>query len=247
MDRLIYVAMSGAKESLRAQTPNSYNLANIATIGFKADVSAFQSRQVTGAGLPSRAYATDSSAGADLGDGTIEQTGRNLDVAVQGPGWIAVQSPQGNEAYSRAGDLHVDVNGQLTTAQGHPVLSDSGPIAVPPYASIGVGTDGSVSIVPLGQTAATVAVVGRIKLVNPAADSLERGDGGLFRLRSGADAPSDASVHLVTGALESSNVNMAASMVNMISLARNYDMQLKTMKAAEDNDSSATKLLQTSS
>jgi flagellar basal-body rod protein FlgF len=247
MDRLIYVAMSGAKESLRAQTTNSYNLANIATIGFKADVSAFQSRQVTGAGLPSRAYATDSSAGADLGDGTIEQTGRNLDVAVQGPGWIAVQSPQGNEAYTRAGDLHVDVNGLLTTAQGYPVLSDSGPIAVPPYASIGVGNDGSVSIVPLGQTAATIAVVGRIKLVNPAGDSLERGDGGLFRLSTGADAPSDSGVHLATGALESSNVNMASAMVNMISLARNYDMQLKTMKAAEDNDSSATKLLQTSS
>jgi len=246
MDRLVYVAMSGAKETLRAQTSNSYNLANIATIGFKADLSAFQSQQVSGAGLPSRAYATNSSAGADLGDGTIEQTGRNLDVALQGPGWIAVQSREGSEAYTRAGDLRVDANGQMTTAQGYPVLSDSGPIAVPPYASIAVGNDGSISIVPLGQTPQTVAVVARIKLVNPAADSLERSEGGLFRLRNGGDAPSDASVQLVPGALESSNVNMAAAMTNMISLARNYDMQLKAMKAAEDNDTSSTKLLQTS-
>jgi flagellar basal-body rod protein FlgF len=247
MDRLVYVAMSGAKETLRAQTTNSYNLANVSTIGFRADLSAFQSQQVQGAGLPSRAYATDSSAGPDLGSGTIEQTGRNLDVAVQGSGWIAVQSPSGSEAYTRAGDLRVDPNGQLTTAAGYPVLSDSGPVAVPPYASISVGSDGSISIVPLGQTPQTVAVCGRIKLVNPAGDSLERSDGGLFRLKSGGDASADATVQLVPGALESSNVNMAAAMANMIELARSYDMQLKSMKSAEDNDASSTKLLQTSS
>jgi flagellar basal-body rod protein FlgF len=247
MDRLVYVAMSGAKENLRAQTTNSYNLANISTIGFRADLSAFQSVQVQGAGLPSRAYATNSVAGADMSAGTIEQTGRNLDVAVQGPGWIAVQSPQGNEAYTRAGDLHVDPNGQLMTAAGYPVLSDSGPIAVPPYAQIAVAPDGSISIVPLGQTPQTIAVTARIKLVNPAADSLERSDGGLFRSRNGGDATSDASVQLVPGALESSNVNMAAAMTNMIELARSYDTQVKAMKAAEDNDTASTKLLQTSS
>jgi flagellar basal-body rod protein FlgF len=246
MDRLVYVAMSGAKETLRAQTTNSYNLANISTVGFRADLSAFQSQQVQGAGLPSRAYATDSSVGSDLGSGTLEQTGRNLDVAIQGSGWIAVQSPQGSEAYTRAGDLRVDPNGQLTTAQGYPVLSDSGPIAVPPYASISVGHDGSISIVPLGQTPQTIAVCGRIKLVNPPSDSLERTDGGLFRLQSGGEAAADATVQLVPGALESSNVNMAAAMTNMIELARSYDMQLKSMKAAEDNDASSTKLLQTS-
>ena len=247
MDRLVYVAMSGAKETLRAQTTNSYNLANVSSAGFRADLSAFQSQQVQGAGLASRAYATNNTVGADMGAGTIEQTGRNLDVAVQGSGWIAVQSPEGSEAYTRAGDLRVDPNGQLTTAAGYPVLSDSGPIAVPPYASISVGNDGSISIVPLGQTPQTIAVCGRIKLVNPPVDSLERTDGGLFRARSGGDTPADATVQLVPGALESSNVNMAAAMTNMIELARNYDMQLKSMKAAEDNDASSTKLLQTSS
>jgi len=246
MDRLVYVAMSGAKQTLRAQTANSYNLANISTVGFRADMSAFQSQQVQGAGLPSRAYATDASVGADLGGGTIEQTGGNLDVAVQGPGWIAVQSPQGSEAYTRAGDLRIDPTGQLTTAAGYPVLGDSGPIAVPPYQSISIGRDGSISIVPLGQTPQTIAVCGRIKLVNPPAGELERTDGGLFRSTSGSDATSDASVQLVPGALESSNVNMAAAMTNMIELARSYDMQLKSIKSAEDNDASSTKLLQTS-
>lgn len=246
MDRLVYVAMSGAKETLRAQTTNSYNLANISTVGFRADLSAFQSQQVQGAGLASRAYATDGTVGPDMGGGTIQQTGRNLDVAVQGAGWIAVQSPEGSEAYTRAGDLRVDPNGQMTTAAGDPVLGDSGPIAVPPYASISVGSDGSISIVPLGQTPQTVAICGRIKLVNPPANELERSNGGLFRSRGASDVPADASVKLVSGALESSNVNMAAAMTNMIELARNYDMQLKSMKSAEDNDASSTKLLQTS-
>jgi flagellar basal-body rod protein FlgF len=239
--------MSGAKETLRAQTANSYNLANVSTVGFRADLSAFQSQQVQGAGLPSRAYATDGTVGWDAGSGTVEQTGRNLDVAVQGQGWIAVQSPEGSEAYTRAGDLRVDPNGQLTTAAGYPVLGDSGPIAVPPYASISVGHDGSIAIVPLGQTPQTIAVCGRIKLVNPPSDSLERTDGGLFRLQSGGDAPADATVQLVPGALESSNINTAAAMTNMIELARSYDLQLKSIKSAEDNDASSTKLLQTSS
>jgi len=239
--------MSGAKETLRAQTANSYNLANVSTVGFRADLSAFQSQQVQGAGLPSRAYATDGTVGWDAGSGTVEQTGRNLDVAVQGQGWIAVQSPEGSEAYPRAGDLRVDPNGQLTTAAGYPVLGDSGPIAVPPYASISVGHDGSIAIVPLGQTPQTIAVCGRIKLVNPPSDSLERTDGGLFRLQSGGDAPADATVQLVPGALESSNINTAAAMTNMIELARSYDLQLKSIKSAEDNDASSTKLLQTSS
>ncbi|MGA2861183.1 MAG: flagellar basal-body rod protein FlgF [Steroidobacteraceae bacterium] len=247
MDRLVYVAMSGAKETLRAQTANSYNLANVSTVGFRADLSALQSQQVQGAGLPSRAYATDGTVGWDAGSGTVEQTGRNLDVAVQGQGWIAVQSPEGSEAYTRAGDLRVDPNGQLTTAAGYPVLGDSGPIAVPPYASISVGHDGSIAIVPLGQTPQTIAVCGRIKLVNPPSDSLERTDGGLFRLQSGGDAPADATVQLVPGALESSNINTAAAMTNMIELARSYDLQLKSIKSAEDNDASSTKLLQTSS
>ena len=189
MDRLVYVAMSGAKESLRAQTANNYNLANASTVGFRADLSAFQAQQVQGAGLPSRAYATNSSTGWDASGGTVEQTGRNLDVAVKGQGWIAVQAPDGSEAYTRMGDLRVDANGQLTTAAGYPVLSDSGPIAVPPYASLSVAHDGSVSIIPLGQTATTTTVAGRIKLVNPPADSLERSDGGLFQLSDGQRNP----------------------------------------------------------
>src|SRR5579872_1543510 len=151
MDKLLYVAMSGAKETLRAQAANTHNLANSSTTGFKADLSAFQSRAVTGPGYASRVYATDSTVGWDHKEGSQEQTGNPLDIAVKGPGFIAVQDAKGKEAYTRAGDLHVDPAGQLLTATGLPVLGDNGPISVPPSNSITVATDGTISVVPLGQ------------------------------------------------------------------------------------------------
>jgi flagellar basal-body rod protein FlgF len=246
MDRLVYVAMAGAKETLRAQAANNHNLANASTTGFRADLSAFQTQDVAGAGLPSRAYATSSGAGWDSNPGSIEATGRDLDVAIKGQGWLAVQAADGTEGYTRAGDLRVDPSGMLMTATGHPVLGDSGPITVPPHASITVAGDGSLSVVPLGQQAKTVSTVGRLKLVNPPADSLTRGADGLFRVAGGGEAPSDASVHLVNGALESSNVNIAVTMTTMIELARNYDLQVKAMHTAEEDSAASSKLLQAS-
>jgi flagellar basal-body rod protein FlgF len=246
MDRLVYVAMSGAKETLRAQAANNHNLANANTNGFKADLSAFQTQNVVGAGLASRAYATDDSVGWDSSSGSLDATGRDLDVAVKGPGWIAVQASDGTEAYTRAGDLRTDPDGNLLTATGNNVLSDSGPITVQPYTSINIGIDGSVSIVPRGQSAQTVSTVGRIKLVNPPATQMQRGPDGLFRSTSGQDVDADSSVKLVSGTLESSNVNIAETMANMIELARNYEVQVKAMKTAEDTAASSTKLLQSS-
>jgi flagellar basal-body rod protein FlgF len=246
MDRLVYVAMSGAKETLRAQAANNHNLANANTNGFKADLSAFQTKNVVGAGLPSRAYATDDVLGWDSSSGSLDATGRDLDVAIKGAGWMAVQANDGTEAYTRAGDLHVDPTGALLTANGNPVLGDSGPITVPPYTSINIGTDGSVSIVPRGQTPMTISTVGRIKLVNPTAAQVARGNDGLFRSTTGSELESDATVHLVSRTLESSNVNIAETMANMIELARSYEVQVKAMKTAEDTGAESTKLLQSS-
>lgn len=242
MDRLLYVAMSGAKETLRAQTANNHNLANASTSGFKADLSAFQSRAVQGPGYASRVYSTDASVGWDDTAGTMTGTGQDLDIAIQGSGWFAVQAADGGEAYTRAGALHVDASGMLMTATGRPVLGDGAPITVPPYNSINVGRDGTVSIVPAGQTASTIAAVGRIKLVDPPASELTRGEDGLFRSTTGS-APSDAKVSVTSGVLESSNVNIADAMVNMIELARHYELQVKAMRTAEDDAAAASKLM----
>lgn len=243
MDRYLYISMSGAKETLRAQTAVNGNLANANTTGFKADLHAFQSRAVVGSGYGSRAYATDGELGWNNAQGAQIATGQNLDVAVQGDGWIAVQAQDGTEAYTRAGNLHVDPNGMLLTATGEPVLSEGGPITVPPYSSIDVGSDGTVSVVAAGQQATTVASVARIKLVNPAEETLTRGDDGLFRTKDAEPAAADANVTLASGVLESSNVNIADAMVQMIELSRQFEMQVKAMHTADENARSATKLL----
>jgi flagellar basal-body rod protein FlgF len=240
---MLYVAMTGAKETLRAQTVNNHNLANVSTTGFRADLAAFQSRAVDGSGFASRVYATNASIGWDNTSGALLSTGRDLDIAVNGPGWIAVQGPDGREAYTRAGDLKVDPTGQLMTATGRPVLGDGGPINVPPYTSIFFARDGSISIVAQGQTPDTTSTVGRVKLVNPPEADLERGDDGLFRLKDGSDAPADAAVQIDSGVLESSNVNTAEAMVNMIELARQFEMQVKAIRSAEENGAAASELM----
>jgi flagellar basal-body rod protein FlgF len=243
MDRLLYVAMTGARETLRAQTANNHNLANASTNGFRADLSAFQARHVAGDGFNSRVYATASTTGFDDTTGTLMPTGRDLDVAVQGKGYIAVQGFDGREAYTRAGDLRVDSAGQLLTGNGLPVLGDAGPLAVPPHTSIAIGGDGTISIVPLGQGPETRAEVGRIKLVNPTATDLQKGTDGLLRMKDGSDAPADASAKLVSGVLETSNVNVADALVNMIELSRRFDLQVRAMKTAEDNGAASARLL----
>ena len=243
MDRFLYVSMSGAKETLRAQTVNNHNLANASTTGFRADLSAFQSRAVAGSGYASRAYATNSTIGWNETQGALMSTGRDLDVGIQGPGWIAVQGPDGREAYTRAGDLRVDPSGILMNGAGQTVLGEGGPISVPPNTSLLVGADGTISIVPVGQGPETTSQVGRIKLVNPPAEALVRGDDGLFRTADGTDAAPDASVRVATGVLESSNVNVADAMVNMIELSRHFDLQVKAMRTAEENAAAAAQLL----
>lgn len=243
MDKFLYVAMSGAKETLRAQGSNSHNLANASTTGFRADLAAFMTRSIQGPGYDTRAYATTSTLGFNDQSGAIVSTGRDLDVAVNGDGWIAVQAPDGTEAYTRAGDLRIDTTGQLRNGAGHAVLGDDGPLIVPPSTSLMIGTDGSISIVPPGQGPETLATVGRIKLVNPQSAQLERGTDGLFRLREGAVAEPDAAVRVAPGSLESSNVNTAEAMVNMIELARRFDLQVRTMQNAEQNAKVAASLL----
>jgi len=246
MDKSLYVAMSGAKETLRAQAANTHNLANASTTAFKADLSAFQSRAVTGPGYASRVYATDETVGWDHGTGSIQQTGNPLDLAIRGQGFFAVQDVSGKEAYTRAGDLHVDPTGQLLTATGLPVLGDNGPISIPPYTSVNVGSDGTVSIVPLGQSPQTAANVARIKLVNPPVSTVQRSADGLFRTTDGSPAEASAATTISSGALESSNVDLASCMVNMIELARRFDLQVKALHSAEENGAASSKLLQSS-
>ena len=246
VDKSLYVAMTGAKDILDAQAVNNFNLANASTTGFKADLAAFQSQAVAGSGYASRVYATASIAGWDQSQGALQTTNVPLDVAVQGQGYIAVQGPNGQEAYTRNGDLHLTPEGLLVTSTGQAVLGDNGPISLPPSSSIKIGEDGTITVLPFGAPAQSLATVGRIKLVNPPPDTLVRQGGGLFQLAAaGTDtAPADATVKLTSGVLESSNVDLAGAMVNMIDLSRNFELQVKAMKSADENAQASSQLLQ---
>ncbi|MEZ5499539.1 MAG: flagellar basal body rod protein FlgF [Steroidobacteraceae bacterium] len=244
MDKLLYIAMSGAKESLRAQTAVSHNLANATTTAFKADLNAFMARDIAGPGYHSRAYATTSTTGWNLDAGALEATGRDLDVAINGSGWIAVQAQDGSEAYTRAGDLRIQASGLLTNGAGHVILGDGGPITIPPSSSLLIGRDGTISAVALGQSPQSAAPVARIKLVDPPPDTLQRGADGLFRMRDGSTAEASASVAVSSGALETSNVNTAQALVDMIEISRRYDLQVRMIRNAEENATSSARLLQ---
>ena len=243
MDRLIYTAMSGAKHILEQQATNSHNLANATSTGFKAQVDSFRAVPVLSEGLPTRAFVVDATVGADFNPGPIQSTNRDLDVAVQGKGWLAVQGADGSEGYTRNGSLKVSENGILQTATGLTVLGDGGPISIPPDVTISIAKDGTISSVSNNTLPGPANAIGRLKLVNPAEANLVRGSDGLFVQKDGNPATADASVQIISGALEGSNVNVIDSMVTMISLARQFETQMKLLQSAENNASKASQLL----
>jgi flagellar basal-body rod protein FlgF len=240
MDRMIYTAMSGAKATMTRQDALAHNLANANTAGFRADLSAFRAVPVRGEGATTRVHAMEATAGFDAADGPITQTGRSMDIAIRGAGWIAVQGLDGNEAYTRAGGLELSADGTLQTRAGFPVLGDGGPIVVPQGATVSIGADGTVTA-KAGTTPPTP--VGQIKLVNPPVGELRKGADGLMRVAGGDPAPPDPAVRIVDGALEGSNVNPVESMVGMIAAARQFEMQMKMLQTAEGNEQRAAKLL----
>ena len=243
MDRLIYTSMTGANHTLNQQATVAHNLANAATTGFRSENNAFRAVPVFGDGLPTRAFVVDSTVNADFTPGALQTTGRDLDVAIKGSGWIAVQLDNGEEAYTRNGNLQVSPNGVLLTHNGLKVRGDRSTISVPPETRITIGADGTVSAVPITPQPNTVAVVGRIKLVNPPEESLIKGADGLFRLKDGGVAQVDTKVKLVDGTLEGSNVNVVHEMVSMIALARQFDMQMKMLENAQQNAQQASEIM----
>lgn len=244
MDRMIYVAMSAARETMHRQATNNHNLANLNTTAFKAAVDAFEATPVYGEGHPSRAYTQDRGVGVDLSPGSLMATGNPLDVAVQGDGFLLVQDETGQEVMTRDGDLKVGPTGLLENGSGALVLGDGGPIALSPYESLTIAADGTVSIRPAGQGPESLVVVDRIRLVKPEPGNVERDERGRFVTRDGTPPPLDASVSLASETLETSNVDSVGALVTMIELARQHETNIKLIQQAKDNDSTAAKLLQ---
>ena len=243
MDRLIYTAMSGASQTMSRQAAVANNLANVTTTGYRAEEHRLRAVQVQSQSLATRAFVIDASTHSNFASGPLQSTGRTLDVAVQGQGWVALAMPDGSEAYTRNGSLQLDVNGVLQTRAGIPVQGDGGAISIPPDVKVTIANDGSISVIPESGAQNTVNAIGRIKLVNPPETDLVRGSDGLFRLRSGNPADADPKVMLAGGFLEGSNVNPVEQMVSMISLARQFEMQTKLLTTASTNDQAATQVI----
>lgn len=244
MDKLLYISMTGARESLDAQQLRANNLANVSTNGFKADYHQFRSMSVFGEHHPSRAYAMGERPGTDLSSGVLMETGRDLDVAIKGDGWLAVQLPDGTEAYTRAGDLQRDVSGMVVTGAGLPVMGDNGPIILPEYETLELGVDGTISIRGLGDDGQTITQINRLKLVNPDLSTLVKGEDGLMRTRDGGELAPDANVQIVNGMLEGSNVNPVAELTGLITMSRLFELNVRLMKTAQENDEAAARMMQ---
>lgn len=241
MDRVIYTAMTGAKHTLGQQGAVSHNLANATSTGFRTEMHKLRSVEVQTDALRTRAFVVDASVATDFSTGPLQHTGRTYDVAVEGKGWLTVQMPDGSEAYTRDGSLDVSPNGVLQTRSGLPIVGDGGAITLPPDSEIMIGSDGTISAQQAGQN--VVNVVARLKLVNPPEETLVRGEDGLFRTADGQAQVADEAVKVAGGYLEGSNVNVVDQMVTMISLARQFEMQVRMIQTAEKNDQAASQLL----
>jgi flagellar basal-body rod protein FlgF len=238
MDRMIYLSMSGAKATMQRQDVLAHNLANVSTVGFRAELAAFRSVPVEGSGASTRVYALESTPGYDATPGVVSGTGRNLDVAMKGNAWLAVQGLDGTEAYTRGGSLDIASDGTLMTSNGLTVLGDGGPIQVPANSEVSIGADGSLSA--KGANGRSTPI-GKLKLVTPEAP-LQRGGDGLFRGADG-ELSADATARLQDGALEGSNVSAVETMVAMISAARQFEAQMKMLQTAEADEKAAAQLL----
>ena len=248
MDKALYIGMSGAKQNMLSQRAHANNLANVSTTGFKADFAQARSMPVFGEHHPTRAYAMAERPGTDLAAGALMDTGRKLDVAVEGDGWLAVQNQQGEEVFTRSGSMQIDVNGLMRLSSGEMVMGNGGPVALPPFDNVQIGADGTISVVPVGGPPDQLVEVDRLKLVNPPREALEKGADGFIRRKADqaldGPEPPDATMRVASGFLESSNVNAVEEMISNLQLSRQYEMQVKIMTTANENAEASARLLQ---
>lgn len=241
MDSLLYTAVSGATRSLVQQQISANNLANANTQGFRADLERGQSTQVQGNGYDSRHMVQGRNAGINMSEGVVQRTGRELDVAVKGSGLIALQGAGGREVYTRNGSIDVDTEGRLSVS-GRPVMGDNGPIVLPPFSALDIGNDGTITIIPEDGNMLVAMDVDRIKLVDIPANQLNKNEDGML-IANRRTTPRSEAVQVVNQHLEASNVSAISEMVSTVSLNRQFEAQIKMMKAAEDLAQAGNRLL----
>jgi flagellar basal-body rod protein FlgF len=246
VDRLIYTSLTAMRGAMARQTTTANNLANVQTPGFRAEISEAETLWLNGLGDSARAFGSTEVVAADMRPGTIIPTGRALDVAVSGDAMFAVQTEEGEETYTRRGDLQVSDSGLLTTGDGHPILGKGGPITLPPFDSISVDSDGGINIAPRGGDTTQVQQIDKLKLGAPAGLVLAKGLDGLFRVKDGGILPEAVEARVTAGSIEGSNVSATQALVDMIEASRSWDNQLKLLSDARDMDVSTAELMRMS-
>lgn len=244
MDKVLYIGVSGAKNAQVAQRIHANNLANINTGGFRRDFSYSRAQEIGGEGLESRIMVATAAGGSRFTPGTLEHTGRTLDVAVNGAGWLTVIDGEGEEAFTRAGHLRIGIDGNLLSENGLQIAAaGGGPLNIPPYQQLDIGEDGTISIIPAGGEEAQPVQVGQLKLVKPDQRFISKSEDGLFRPTNGEGAVQDETVQVKTGYLESSNVSAVEEMISMMNLSRHFEVQMKIMKTASEMASAGDRLM----
>ena len=243
MDRIVHSSLAALRAAMAQQASTANNLANAGTTGFRSDTSATRSTFLQAGGQIYGARVTGTVINANMAAGTLTQTGRNLDVALSGNALLAVQAPNGDESYTRRGDLQITDSGLVTTGDGHPVLGEGGPLTLPAAESVRIDDTGAVWIVPQGGDPDTPTQIDRLKLVSPAGSEIAKGLDGLFRVRDGGALPQDPEARVTSGSLEGSNVNTTQALVDMIEASRAWDTQINLINSAKDLDTSATDLM----
>ncbi|NAW57042.1 MULTISPECIES: flagellar basal body rod protein FlgF [unclassified Vibrio] len=240
MDSLLFTATSGASRVLKAQHVRSNNLSNADTAGFRADMERVRSVPLHGSGFDGRTMVATNSAMTRFDAGDIVKTGRPLDVAIMGDGYLTVQTPEGQEAYTRAGNIEVDNFGALYV-NGFPLMGDNGPLILPDYQKVEISERGQVSVIPPGGGAELE--VGRLKLVKPPMEELQKESDSLLHNVAGVPFEADETVQLAPEHIEGSNVSAIDELLTVMSLTRNFEMQIRMMKTAETLAQAGNKLM----
>ncbi len=242
MDKLIFTAVSGAEHTLRAQQVHANNLANMDTPGFRANLELVTSQQLganVNYGYDDVHMARTQADAISTRPGTVRETGRPLDVAINGNGYFAVEFG-GNEAYTRAGAIDIDANGALSV-NGRPLLGEGGPIVLPPHSAVEIGTDGTISVMAEGAT--TMQVIDKLRLVTAEGPELTKNEAGLIVSRNGDQLQADPNISVRSRALEGSNVSAIEEMVATMALNRSFELQMKLFQAGDKMNEAGNRLL----
>lgn len=248
MDRVIYTAMSGASQTLNQQAVTSHNLANVSTVGFRAQLMTMKAVPIVGNDKPTRTMVAATTPTFDSTMGAFNYTGRELDVALEQNNWLVVQLPDGSEVYTRNGAIAIDENGGLNI-QGYPLVGDNGVLTVPQQSQVSISRDGTLSALGAGDKPNTIAQVGKVKKVYLEPQEIVRKDDGFFHLtqatlnKRGTVMPDNPKAKLMSGVLEGSNVNPVTAMVDLISHSRQFEMQMKKIITADENAQKANQIL----